>query len=181
MFYPYGKSFRADFVPSALSPLPPGAPLKNPSSDSIKPLFAPFSLMLFQVSFVSHPPSISPLSRKCADPPVELSQNIYCQPYFPASPRSTLSPTSCYPHSSMPPYFERALRLSLSFSLVSLAYCNPCTRLRKGSWRSFSIYHNLTPNLQLPRKPLILCPPKPPWSTSSSFSYLMPTFLSMFT
>ena len=61
-------------------------------------------------------------------------------------------------------FFERALRLPPTFAIASLANSNPRTRLKKSSWRSFSRSHNLTPNLHLTRKPLILCPPKPPWS-----------------
>ena len=64
-------------------------------------------------------------------------------------------------------FFERVLRLSSTFSLASLANSNSCTRLKKESWRSFFHSHNLTPNLHLPREPLILCPPKPPCSTPS--------------
>ena len=44
------------------------------------------------------------------------------------------------------------------------------TRLKKSSWRSFSRSHNLTPNLHLTPEPLILCPPKPPWSAPSSYT-----------
>ena len=47
---------------------------------------------------------------------------------------------------------------------------NPRTRLKKSSWRSFSRSHNLTPNLHLTCEPLILCPPKPPWSAPSSYT-----------
>ena len=67
-------------------------------------------------------------------------------------------------------FFERALRLSPTFPIASLANSNPCTRLKKNSWRSFSRSHNLTPNLHLAREPLILCSPKPPWSTPSSYT-----------
>ena len=55
-------------------------------------------------------------------------------------------------------FFERALRLPLTFPLASLANSNSRTRLKKGSWRSFSRSHNLTPNLHLAREPLILYP-----------------------
>ena len=41
---------------------------------------------------------------------------------------------------------------------------------KKNSWRSFSRSHNLTPNLHLTREPLILCPPKPPWSAPSNYT-----------
>ena len=54
-------------------------------------------------------------------------------------------------------FFERALRLPLTFPLASLANFNARTRFKKGSWRSFSQSHNLTPNLHLAREPLILC------------------------
>ena len=67
-------------------------------------------------------------------------------------------------------FFERALHLPLTFPIASLANSNPRTRLKKSSWRSFSRSHNLTPNLHLTREPLILCPPKPPWSTPSSYT-----------
>ena len=65
-------------------------------------------------------------------------------------------------------FFERALRLPSTFPLASLANSSPHTRLRKGSWRFFSRLHNLTLNLHLAREPLILCPPKSPWSTPST-------------
>ena len=67
-------------------------------------------------------------------------------------------------------FFERALRLPPTFPIASLAISNPRTRLKKSSWRSFSRSHNLTPNLHLAREPLILCPPKPPWSTPSTYT-----------
>ena len=70
-------------------------------------------------------------------------------------------------------FFERALRLPPTFSIASLANSNPRTRLKKNSWRSFSRSHNLTPNLHLSREPLILCPPKPPWSTPSTYTILL--------
>ena len=60
-------------------------------------------------------------------------------------------------------YFKRALRLP-PFSFISLVHHNSRIYLIS---RSFSSFHNLTPNLQLPCKPLIVCPPKPPWSTPS--------------
>ena len=59
-------------------------------------------------------------------------------------------------------FFERALRLPSTFPIASLVNSNPHTRLKKGSWRSFSRSHNLTPNLHLTRTPLIFCPPNPP-------------------
>ena len=52
--------------------------------------------------------------------------------------------------------FERTLRLPPTLPLASLRKSNPRTRLKKGSWRSFSCSHNLTPNLQLSRELLIL-------------------------
>ena len=67
-------------------------------------------------------------------------------------------------------FFERALRLPPTFPIASLANSNPRTRLKKSSWRSFSRSHNLTPNLHLIREPLILCPPKPPWSAPSNYT-----------
>ena len=67
-------------------------------------------------------------------------------------------------------FFERALRLPPTFPIASLANSNPRTRLKKNSWRSFSRSHNLTPNLHLTREPLILCPPKPPWSAPSNYT-----------
>ena len=67
-------------------------------------------------------------------------------------------------------FFERALRLPPTFPIASLANSNPRTRIKKSSWRSFFRSHNLTPNLHFTRKPLILCPPKPPWSASSSYT-----------
>ena len=50
-------------------------------------------------------------------------------------------------------YFKRALKLPPIFPLASLAPLKPRTRIKKRSWRFF-ISHNLTPNLELPRKPL---------------------------
>ena len=67
-------------------------------------------------------------------------------------------------------FFEQALRLPPTFPIASLASANPRTRLKKSSWRSFSRSHNLTPNLHLAREPLILCPPKPPWSAPSNYT-----------
>ena len=67
-------------------------------------------------------------------------------------------------------FFERALRLPPTFPIASLANSNPRTRLKKSSWRSFSISHNLIPNLHLTREPLILCPPKTPWSAPSTYT-----------
>ena len=58
-------------------------------------------------------------------------------------------------------FFEQALRLPSTIPLASLANSNPRTRFKKGSWRSFSRSHNLTPDLHLSREPLILCPPNP--------------------
>ena len=66
-------------------------------------------------------------------------------------------------------FFERALRLPPTFPIASLANSNHRTRLKKSTWRSFSRSHNLTPNLHLTSEPLILCPPKPPWSALSSY------------
>ena len=67
-------------------------------------------------------------------------------------------------------FFERTLRLPSTFPIASLANSNPRTRLKKSSWRSLSRSHNLTPNLHLAHKPLILCPPKPSWSTPSTYT-----------
>ena len=67
-------------------------------------------------------------------------------------------------------FFERALRLPSTFPIASLANSNPRIRLKKSSWRFFSRSHNLTPNLHLTRKPLILFPPKPPRSAPSSYT-----------
>ena len=67
-------------------------------------------------------------------------------------------------------FFERALRLPPTFPIASLANSNPRIRLKKSSWRSFSRSHILTPNLHLTREPLILCPPKPPWSAPSNYT-----------
>ena len=67
-------------------------------------------------------------------------------------------------------FFELALRLPPAFPIASLANSNSRTPLKKSSWRSFSRSHNLTPNLHLTREPLILCPPKPPWSSPSNYT-----------
>ena len=64
-------------------------------------------------------------------------------------------------------YFERTPKTTSIFPLASLAHHNPRTRLKKGSWRSFSSFHNLNTNPQLSRETLILCPPKRPWSSPS--------------
>ena len=69
-------------------------------------------------------------------------------------------------------FFEQALRLPPIFPIASLANSNPRTRFKKSSWKSFSRSHNLTPNLHLAREPLILCPPKPPWFTPSTYTIL---------
>ena len=68
------------------------------------------------------------------------------------------------------PSLNEPSRLPSTFPLASLANSGPCIHLKKGSWRSFSRSHNLTPNLHLTLEPLILCPPKPPWSTSSTYT-----------
>ena len=65
--------------------------------------------------------------------------------------------------------FERTLRLLSNFPLAALANSNPHTSQER-SWKSFSRSHDLTPNLHLAREPLILCPPKPPWSTPSTYT-----------
>ena len=70
-------------------------------------------------------------------------------------------------------FFERALQLPSTFSLASPANSNTRTHLKKSSLRSFSRSHNLTPNLHLAYEPLILCPPNPPWSISSTYTILL--------
>ena len=67
-------------------------------------------------------------------------------------------------------FFEQALHLPSTFPIASLAIFNLHTRLKKSSWRFFSRSHNLTPSLHLACEPLILCPPKPPWSTPSTYT-----------
>ena len=67
-------------------------------------------------------------------------------------------------------FFKPVLELSSTFTLDSLANYNPPTRLKKGSWRSFSRSHNLNPNLQCAREPLILCPTKPPLVYPSTYT-----------
>ena len=67
-------------------------------------------------------------------------------------------------------FFERALHLPSTFPIASLVSSKPRTRLKKSSWRFFFRLHNLTPNLHLARESLILCPPKPPWSTPSTYT-----------
>ena len=66
-------------------------------------------------------------------------------------------------------FFERASRLPSTFPLASPANSNPA-HVKKGSWRSFSRSHNLTPNLHLTREPLILCPPNAPLPTPSTYT-----------
>ena len=67
-------------------------------------------------------------------------------------------------------FFSLLINDPPTFLLASLANSNPHTRLKKGSWKFFSRSHNLTPNLHLACEPLILCPPKPPWSNPSSYT-----------
>ena len=91
-----------------------------------------------------------------------------------------LPPLPRHPHPLIS-FFERALRLPSIFPLASLANFNPRTRLKKSLWRPFSRSHNFIPNLHLAHEPLILCPPKPPWSTPSTYtiSIQLPHALTM--
>ena len=107
------------------------------------------------------------MERICTDPLAESSQSSVC--HLLLSYRSTSPLCVTLNHQSLF-YFERALRLFLFFSLAPLAHHNPRIHLKKRSWKSFSRSNNLTPNLQLPRDLLILCPPKSHWSSSCYYS-----------
>ena len=127
--------------------------------------------ILPQAGFLSHPPPTSPAWKNlwilCRVVAGCLSSILIPLLNLEALPPLHVTLT----HRSLS-YFKFALRLPSSFPLAFLAHHNPCTRLKKGSWRSFSSSHNRTPNLQLPREPLILCPPKPPCSTLSHTNFL---------
>ena len=71
MSYPYGKSFIADSVLPALSPLPPGPYQKNSYAPCTKPLFAPSLHTLPQTGFSSLSLPTSPSWRRCIDLPVD--------------------------------------------------------------------------------------------------------------
>ena len=170
MSYPYGKIFITDFVPSILSPQFPGATLRNLYVHYIKPLFAPSSPMFLQADFLSHfPTDITSVERMHRSSCRVITGCLSSTP-IPLLYLEALLPPLCitFTHQSLS-FFESSLRPS-SFPLDSLVYSNPCTCLKKASCRSFSHSHNLTPNLQLSRKPLILFLPKPPWSIPSSYS-----------
>ena len=165
------KSFTADSVLSAPLPLPPGVHQKDPYVPYTKPLFAPIltyaSPGWFPFSSPTHITSVERMHRSScrvitgclSSTPIPL---LHIEALLPPL-RVTLT------HQSLS-FFERALRLPPTFPIASLANSNPRTRLKKSSWRSFSRSHNLTPNLHLTREPLILCPPKPPWSAPSSYT-----------
>ena len=70
-------------------------------------------------------------------------------------------------------FLQTSFQTASIFSFSLSRPFNPHTRLKKGSWISFSRSHTLIPNLQLSRKPPILCPPKTPWSTPSSCNNLV--------
>ena len=114
--------------------------------------------MLPQAGFPSHLLHTSPPWRGCIDLPVDCRVITGCLSSTPIPLlhiEALLPPLRVTLTHQFLSFFERALRLPLANS-------NPCTRLKKSSWRSFSRSHNLTPNLHLTREPLILCPPKPP-------------------
>ena len=90
--------------------------------------------------------------------------------YLSTSCRSTSSSTTRHPQQPIPLLLWTSPPTTFNLSLAFLANSNPCTRLKKGSWRSFSRAHNFTPNLHPVREPLILCPPKPSWSTPSTYT-----------
>ena len=122
--------------------------------------------MFPQAGFLSPPPSISPPGR-------EYEQILLQSHHSPLSVIYSSLTEALLLHCVSPStinlfYFERALRLFLFFSLAPLPFIILVSISR--SWKSFSRSNNLTPNLQLPRDPLILCPPKPHWSSSSYYS-----------
>ena len=165
-FYLYRKSLTIDFVPSLYC----FSFLEFRSRISllyIKLLFSPFLLILSLAGFLPLSQPILPPWRKYTDPLVRLS---VIDSDFSPTPKSTCLPLRVtFTHQSLS-YFKRALRLPLSFPLASLAHHNPRICLKKKSWRSFYSCHKFTLNLQLPRERLILCPPKPPWSSFSHYS-----------
>ena len=111
----------------------------------------------------SSPPILSPWRESKDLLPVELSQAVYHQPCY--------TQKHFFPYFMSPSLINLSLRLPPSFSLACLTHHNSHACLKKEPWRFFSTSHNLVPNLQLPCKPLILCPPKPPWSMPYSTSY----------
>ena len=147
----------------------------GPSKESLCTLYKPFIRPIltfaspgwFPFSFPTHITSVERMHRSScrvitgclSSTPIPL---LHIEALLPPL-RVTLT------HQSLS-FFERALRLPPTFPIASLANSNPRTRLKKTSWRSFSRSHNLTPNLHLTREPLILCPPKPPWSARSNYT-----------
>ena len=152
MSYPYGKSFTADSVLSALSPLPPGAHEKNPYVPYINPSFATSSPMLPQAGLTSHLLLTSPPWRMHRSSCRVITGCLSSTPIPLLHIEALLHPLRVtLTHQSLS-FFERALRLPSTFPIASLANSNPRTRLKKSSWRSFSRSHNLTPNLYLARE-----------------------------
>ena len=171
MSYPYEKSFTADSVLSALLSLPAGVHQKNPYVPYIKAFIRPIltyaSPGRFPFSSPTHITSVERMHRSScrviigclSSTPIPL---LHIEALLPPL-RVTLT------HQSLS-FFEQALRLPSTFPIASFANSNPRTHLKKSSWRPFSRSHNLTPNLHLAREPLILCPPKPPWSIPSTYT-----------
>ena len=124
MSYPYGKSFTANSVLSAPSPLPPRFHQKNPFIPYKKPLFAPSLSMLPQAGFPSHLLLTSPPRSSCriitgclSFTPTPL---LHIEALLPP-----LRITLTYQFLS---FFERALRLPSTFPIASLANSNPRTK-----------------------------------------------------
>ena len=159
------KSFTADSLLSALSPLHPEAHQKNPYVPYIKLSFVPSLLTLIQAGFPSHLLPTSPPWIGCMHNPSSCRVITGCLSSTPIPLlhiEALLPPLRfTFTHQSLS-FFERSLRLPSTFSLASLANSNPRKRLKKGSWRSLSRSNNLTPNLHLACELSILCHPNPP-------------------
>ena len=121
----------------------------------IKLSFAPSLSMLPQAGFLSHLlrthiTSVERMHRSSC----RLITGCLSSTPIPLLYIKALIPPPCVTltHQSVS-FFERALRIPSTFLLASLAISNFRTRLKKGSWRSFSRSHNLNPNLHLSCKP----------------------------
>ena len=138
MSYPCGKSFTADSALSVLSPLPPGAHQRNLYVPYIKPSFAPSLPMLPQAGFTSHLLSTSPLKRGMHRSSCRVITGCLSSTPIPLLHVEALLPPLrvTFTHQSLS-FFKRALRLSSTFALASLATSNPCTRLKKGFMEIF--------------------------------------------
>ena len=116
----------------------------------IRPIFTYASPGWFPFSSLTHITSVERMHRSSC----RLITGCLLSTFIPLLYIEALLPSLCVTltHQSVS-FFERALRLPSTFPLASLAISNPCTRLKKGLWRSFSRSHNLTPNLHLTCEP----------------------------